>query len=185
MFAVSNTHSRRLHVHIYDTASQQFTLPAAYFEPRSLPPTPSSPTFVNSSDLEFNYESTPFAFWITRRSDTESAPLFDTRISSLPPAPIAAFVDSSVDGSSTGFDGFPLVFEEQYLQVSCVSTFPEWAACTHRTYSQLTSALPLDANIYGLGEVVSSSGFRRDVNVNGTLQTFWARDDADPVNLNV
>ncbi|EIM91809.1 uncharacterized protein STEHIDRAFT_151169 [Stereum hirsutum FP-91666 SS1] len=155
----------RLHVNIYDTASQQFTLPEAYFEPRSSPPISTSPTFVNESDLVFNYDSAPFAFWITRRSEPDSSPLFDTRISSLPETPIAAFVNSTVNGSSTGFDGFPLVFEDQYLQ--------------------LTSALPVDANIYGLGEVVSSSGFRRDVSVNGTLQTIWARDDADPVNLNI
>ena len=49
---------------------------------------------------------------------------------------------------------------------------------------QLTSALPLDANVYGLGEVVAASGFRRDVGTNGgpgTIQTMWARDAADPV----
>lgn len=114
------SHSQRLHVNIYDTASQQFTLPEAYFEPRSSPPTSTSPTFVNESDLVFNYDSSPFAFWITRRSEPDSSPLFDTRISSLPETPIAAFVNSTVNGSSTGFDGFPLVFEDQYLQVSCL-----------------------------------------------------------------
>ena len=70
--------------------------------------------------------------------------------------------------SSTALDGFPLVFEDQYLQ--------------------LTSALPLDANIYGFGEVVASSGFRRDVGTNGgpgTIQTMWARDAADPVDENM
>lgn len=75
---------------------------------------------MSSSDLVFNYESTPFAFWVTRRSDPDAAPLFDTRISSLPPTPIPAFVQPTEynPGSSTGFDGFPLVFGEQYLQVS-------------------------------------------------------------------
>ncbi|KAI0323154.1 hypothetical protein GY45DRAFT_1235712, partial [Cubamyces sp. BRFM 1775] len=88
----------------------------------------------------FNYESSPFAFWITRRSEPDAQPLFDTRASSLPPTPIPPVIP---DDNSTALDGFPLVFEDQYLQ--------------------LTSALPLGTNIYGLGEVVASSGFRRDV----------------------
>ena len=53
---------------------------------------------------------------------------------------------------------------------------------------QLTSALPLDANVYGLGEAVASAGFRRDIGTNGgigTIQTMWARDDADPVDENM
>jgi alpha-glucosidase len=42
---------------------------------------------------------------------------------------------------------------------------------------QLASVLPLDTNIYGLGEVVASSGFRRKIGpVGGTIQTMWARD---------
>lgn len=52
----------------------------------------------------------------------------------------------------------------------------------------MVSVLPLDANIYGLGEVVSSSGFRRAVGTrgdNGTIQTMWARDAADPLDENV
>ncbi len=48
---------------------------------------------------------------------------------------------------------------------------------------QLSSALPLDTNIYGLGEVVASSGFRRDV--RGTIQTMWNRDATDPVDQNM
>lgn len=57
---------------------------------------------------------------------------------------------------------------------------------------QLTSALTLDANIYGLGEAVASSGFRRDVGTSnssdgglGTIQTMWARDVADPIDENM
>ncbi len=54
------------------------------------------------------------------------------------------------------------------------------------TYLQLTSALPLNANIYGLGEAVASSGFRRAISTDGgTLQTMWARDIADPIDENV
>lgn len=55
-------------------------------------------------------------------------------------------------------------------------------------YLQITSALPLGANIYGLGEAVASSGFRRDVGTSGgigTIQTMWARDNADPFDENM
>ena len=48
---------------------------------------------------------------------------------------------------------------------------------------KLASALPIDTNIYGLGEVVSSSGFRRDV--KGTVQTMWNRDTPDPTDENL
>ena len=41
----------------------------------------------------------------------------------------------------------------------------------------------MNANIYGLGEVVSSSGFRR--NVETTIQTMWARDIPVPVDENL
>jgi alpha-glucosidase len=121
------------------------------------------------SDLVFNYDSSPFAFWITRRSQPDDQPLFDTRISSLPETPIAPLVyDDTYIDKSTALDGFPLVFENRYLQ--------------------LTSALPRDTNIYGLGEVVASSGFRRDVGEqqgHGTVQTMWARDAADPLDENM
>ncbi|EJF67386.1 hypothetical protein DICSQDRAFT_151660 [Dichomitus squalens LYAD-421 SS1] len=152
----------RLHVNIYDTAKAQFTIPTSAVE---LASGSDDPSLKHSSDLVFNYESSPFAFWITRRSEPDAQPLFDTRISSLPPTPIPP---NNASDSSTGFDGFPLVFEDQYLQ--------------------LTSALPLDANVYGLGEVVAASGFRRDVGTDGspgTIQTMWARDAADPVDENI
>ncbi|KAG0311380.1 hypothetical protein BG000_006685, partial [Podila horticola] len=48
-------------------------------------------------------------------------------------------------------------------------------------YLEISTALPDDANIFGLGEVVS--GFRRDS--RGTRQTMWARDAATPVDENV
>ncbi|KAF7966062.1 hypothetical protein HWV62_40232 [Athelia sp. TMB] len=120
----------RLHVNIFDTDQLQFVIPESVIRrPSSVPA-----TRAQSSDLEFHYNPAPFAFWITRRSEKESAPIFDTRSSSI------------------------------------------------------SSVLPLDTNIYGLGEVVSSSGFRRDVGSNGsngTIQTMWARDDADPLDENV
>ncbi|KIL65252.1 glycoside hydrolase family 31 protein [Amanita muscaria Koide BX008] len=150
--------SSRLHVNIYDTSNQQFTIPSSVVQ---LPPPPTDSSLKQKSDLVFNYDPSPFAFWITRRSDGLSAiPLFDTRISSLPAPSIVPVMQND---TSTVLQGFPLVFEDQYLQI--------------------TSALPLDTNIYGLGEVIASSGFRR--NIGGTLQTMWNRDVADPVDENV
>ncbi|KAF7362662.1 Glycoside hydrolase family 31 protein [Mycena venus] len=151
----------RLHVDIFDTANSQFTVPESVIAR----PGASGSSTADNSDLVFNYEHSPFAFWITRRSEPDATPLFDTRESSLPATPIAPVIQGD---KSTALDGFPLVFEDQYLQ--------------------LTSALPLDANIYGLGEVVASSGLRRDVGTNGgvgTIQTDWARDSADPTDQNI
>ena len=150
----------RLHVNIYDTANSQFTIPPSVIE---LPPAPTE-DFTQTSDLVFNYDSAPFAFWITRRSEPDATPLFDTRVSSLPPAPVPPLNSSD---PSTAIDSFDLVFEDQYLQ--------------------LTSALPYDTNIYGLGEVIASSGYRRDIGVSGpgTLQTMWNRDIEDPIDENM
>ncbi|KAF8268968.1 glycosyl hydrolases family 31-domain-containing protein [Lactarius quietus] len=156
---VTSETTSRLHVNIFDASNRQFVLPPQYF----YAPILTEPSSPERADLQFHYEASPFAFWITRRSDPHSAPIFDTRPTSLPPAPIPAFLGTG-DDPSLGFDGFPLVFEDRYLQ--------------------LTSALPLDTNIYGLGEVVASSGFRRDVR-NGTVQTMWNRDKADPLDENI
>jgi alpha-glucosidase len=101
----------RLHIKIYDTANQQFTIPESVIERPAVPTT----SFTKSSDLVFNYDASPFAFWITRRSDPDTMPIFDTRVSSLPPTPIPPFNSSD---PSTAFDAFPLVFEDQYLQVN-------------------------------------------------------------------
>ncbi|KIJ63989.1 glycoside hydrolase family 31 protein [Hydnomerulius pinastri MD-312] len=150
-----------VHVKVYDTANQQFAIPDSVIE-RPSPPTTS---YSKSSDLVFNYDASPFAFWITRRSDPDAMPIFDTRISSLPPTPIPPL---NASDPSTAFDAFPLVFEDQYLQIA--------------------SALPYGTNIYGLGEVIASSGFRRDIGTDGgvgTIQTHWNRDDADPIDQNM
>lgn len=90
----------RLHVNIFDTDDKQYTIPHSVIE-RPAPPTNS---FEQSSDLVFNYDSSPFAFWITRRSQPKAAPLFDTRISSFPKAPIGPVV---VSDTSITLDGFP------------------------------------------------------------------------------
>lgn len=53
---------------------------------------------------------------------------------------------------------------------------------------QVASALPYGTNIYGLGEVIASSGFRRDIGVNGgngTVQTSWATGLLDPIDENL
>ncbi|KAI0668766.1 glycosyl hydrolases family 31-domain-containing protein [Trametes maxima] len=152
----------RLHVNIYDTSRRQFTVPT---EVVSLESADDDPSLKFRSDLEFHHNSIPFEFWITRRSEPHALPLFDTRAQSLPSTPIAPINPSD---NRTALDGFPLVFEDQYLQ--------------------LTSALPLGANVYGLGEVLASSGFRRDVGTNGdkgTIQTMWARDSPDPIDENI
>ncbi|KAH7909434.1 glycoside hydrolase family 31 protein [Hygrophoropsis aurantiaca] len=151
----------RLHVKIYDSANQQFTIPESVV---ARPAAPSS-SYRASSDLVFNYDASPFAFWVTRQSEPDEAPLFDTRTSSLPPTPISPVIQND---NSTALDGFPFVFEEQYLQV--------------------TSALPRGTNLYGLGEVIASSGFRRDIGTDGgvgTIQTMWSRDIEDPIDENM
>ncbi|EKM60293.1 glycoside hydrolase family 31 protein [Phanerochaete carnosa HHB-10118-sp] len=87
-----------------------------------------------------------------------------TRISSLPPTHIPPVISAD---NSTALDSFPLLFEDQCLQ--------------------LTSALSLGTNIYGLGEVFASSGFRGDVSTDGcvaTIQTMWARHFSDHVDQN-
>lgn len=86
----------------------QFTVPTAIVTP------PGGVHAKSSSDLAFNYESSPFAFWITRRDDPSGAPLFDTRVTSLPKAPVAPL---NASDPSTAFDSFQLAFEDQYLQV--------------------------------------------------------------------
>lgn len=149
-------------MNIFDTDNQQFTIPSDVIP---VAPGEDDASLKTDSDLEFHYESNPFSFWITRRSEPDGQPLFDTRPQSLPPTPIPPVITTD---NSTALDGFPLVFEDQYLQ--------------------LTSALPLGANVYGLGETLASFGFRRDVGTDGgvgTIQTLWARDIGDPLDQNV
>ena len=102
----------RLHVNIFDALARQFVLPPEYF----YSPETTEPSSPERADLQFHYEASPFAFWITRRSDPHSVPIFDTRLTSLPPAPIPPFLRGGED-PSLGFDGFPLVFEDRYIQV--------------------------------------------------------------------
>jgi alpha-glucosidase len=75
----------------------------------------STPDFNSEgADLQFNYQSSPFAFWITRRSDPHTEPLFDTRLTSLPKAPTQATVSN---GNNVSLQDFNLKFQDQYLEV--------------------------------------------------------------------
>ncbi|KAH9900330.1 glycosyl hydrolases family 31-domain-containing protein [Epithele typhae] len=151
----------RLHVNIFDTAEQQYTIPSDVV---ALQPGTGDASFKKNSEFKFHYDEKPFAFWVTRRDEPDAQPIFDTRTKSLPPTPIPPVIGND---TRTALDGFPLVFEDQYLQI--------------------TSALPLNANIYGLGEVLASFGFRRDIGLDGgvgTIQTMWARNIPDPIDQN-
>lgn len=108
----------RLHVNIFDTVNSQFTIP----ETVVTRPQASGSNTAAKSDLVFNYDPSPFAFWITRRSAPHSTPLFDTRPSSLPPTPIPSVMAGD---PSAELDGFPLVFENQYIQVRLDICFVE------------------------------------------------------------
>ncbi|WVQ83475.1 hypothetical protein IAT38_005616 [Cryptococcus sp. DSM 104549] len=148
----------RLHVHIYDADLKQYQLADSV-----LPRPARTLTGTDSADksaLEFGYDESPFAFWVTRKEDGEV--LFDTRESGIPTYTEPVEITGTAD-NHTVIPGNALIFEDQYLQLS--------------------SKLPKGANIYGLGEIISSSGYRR--NESGTVQTMWARDIADPVDENV
>jgi alpha-glucosidase len=132
--------AQRLHVHIYDTPLQQYQVGEAIL------PRPARETLdPGSSELAFDYIASPFAFWVTRKVDGHI--LFDTRRESIP-----TYTDMvEIEGRQSPYTilpAHPLVFEDQYLQIS--------------------SALPNGANIYGLGEVLVSHrsyGMRHDANV--------------------
>ncbi|KAJ9115910.1 hypothetical protein QFC22_005053 [Naganishia vaughanmartiniae] len=145
----------RLHVHIYDRDKKQYQLPNSIW-PR---PEPSS-VDAKTSDLVFNHDPAPFAFWITRRSSGEI--IFDTRASSIPTYD-DLFSQNGQIQNGTAMPAHPLIFEDQYLQLS--------------------TAMPENANVYGLGEWIDPNGFARTT--NGSITTHWARDAGDPVNGNM
>ncbi|KAF7976546.1 hypothetical protein HWV62_6195 [Athelia sp. TMB] len=154
---VTYEQQERLHVHIYDTAKKQWQVPESLV-PR---PKPSGDTkLASSADLEFNHQSNPFAFWITRREGGDV--LFDTRPAHIPIFS-SPFNTSDLAANNSVMPNQNLIFENQYLQLS--------------------TALPVNASIYGLGEYLSSSGFRR--NTSYTMQTMWARDITDPIDSNL
>lgn len=106
-----------IRVNIHDVGKSQFVIPTNLVGP----PLRAPETIADASDLLFNYEPSPFSFWITRRSDPHLFPLFDTRISSLPKTPTSAVIQ---DASSTALDAFPLIFEDRYLQVHHLPSSP-------------------------------------------------------------
>ena len=125
----------RLHVHVYDEAQCQYQVPDSVLPaPR---PAWWSDNSVADSTLQFEYNSSPFEFWVARKAD--GAILFDTRSRNIPVHNDAVRIEGNYSAHSV-LPGYPLIFEDQYLQ--------------------LASALPIGANIYGLGEVVVSERVR-------------------------
>lgn len=125
----------RLHVKITDDKHERFEIPESLL-PR---PVSSRVTSPESAAYKLMVQSDPFAFRVVRKYDNEV--LFDT--------------------TPTNGDILPLVFEQQYMELS--------------------TKLPDDANIFGLGEVIHS--FRRDP--YQTRQTMWARDAPTPRDQNI
>ncbi|KZP31568.1 glycoside hydrolase family 31 protein [Athelia psychrophila] len=154
---VTYEQQERLRVHIYDTAEKQWQAPASLV-PR---PTPSNNSKLPSSaDLEFNYQNAPFAFWITRRQGGDV--LFDTRPANIPTY-ASPYTSSDVSSNNSAMPNQNLIFENQYLQLS--------------------TAVQANDSIFGLGEYIASSGFRR--NSSYTMQTMWAGGIGDPIDGNL
>ena len=101
--------SSRVHqrVHIYDTAEKQWQAPPSLV-PR---PTPSgSSKLASSADLEFNYQNSPFAFWITRRQGGDV--LFDTRPANIPTY-ASPYNGADSYANSSAMPNQNLIFENQ------------------------------------------------------------------------
>lgn len=151
----------QLHVHIYDTAKNQYQLPnGLLFHRPSDDPQRDGLSSAAASHLEFHHSGSksPWAFWITRKATGDV--LFDTRAERIPTYQ-QGFNSSETKHNSTAMPAHPLIFENQYLQLS--------------------SVLPPNAHLYGLGEYISG-GFRR--NPNATLQPFFTLDAGNPVDSN-
>lgn len=142
-----------LHVHIRDAANKQYQIKDDVL-PR---PGAHQP---RSKELEFHFQKDPFAFRITRAGSGEV--LFDTLDKNIP-----KHKDLIKRGGKplphSDSQHHPLVFSDQYLQIA--------------------SALPADANIYGLGEIIDSAGVRR--NNEGSLSNMWNRDAGTPADENL
>lgn len=168
----------QLHVHIYDTEKNQYQLPTDLIFNRS----ESDPEKVQdgatkeTSHLEFHHTAEndsnsqdPWAFWITRKgAAADSAPLFDTRPANIPTYDQPFNASTSTNRNSTAMPNHNLVFENQYLQLS--------------------SALPKDANVYGLGERYSGGGIGDAgwrLNPDEMLQPFFTLDAGDPLESNM
>lgn len=168
----------QLHVHIYDTEEQQYQLPldgaGLFTRMDSDPEKVHNASNADDSHLEFHHTgndtSSPWGFWITRKNaPRNSAPLFDTRPSRIPTyqKPMNETMVNS-HRNTTAMPTHNLIFENQYVQLS--------------------SALPQDANLYGLGERYSGgnigdAGWR--LNPDNMLQPFFTLDAGDPVESNM
>lgn len=159
----------QLHVHIYDTAKQQYQLPNGliFDRPSDNPEEIQDGSTAEESDLVFHHTAEngtsngSWAFWIARKSSGNV--IFDTRSSNIPTYNEGINnVSKDTKRNSTAMPKHEMIFENQYLQLS--------------------SALPENANIYGLGEYVTAS-FRRDP--NETLQPFFTLDAGTPVDSNM
>lgn len=169
----------QLHVHIYDTAKQQYQLPTDLIFNRSEsdPEKVKNGATKETSHLEFHHtaenETTnsqePWAFWITRKgASSDATPLFDTRPKNIPTYDQPINATTSSNRNSTAMPNHNLIFENQYLQLS--------------------SALPKDANIYGLGERYSAGGIGDAgwrLNPDEMLQPFFTLDAGDPLESNM
>ncbi|PWN36503.1 Alpha-glucosidase subunit 1 [Meira miltonrushii] len=168
----------QLHVHIYDTAKNQYQLPDDLIFNRSSsdPEKVQDGATKESSHLEFHHTAEndsnsqdPWAFWITRKgAAADATPLFDTRPANIPTYDQPFNATLSTNRNSTAMPNHNLIFENQYLQLS--------------------SALPKDANVYGLGERYSGGGIGDAgwrLNPDEMLQPFFTLDDGDPLESNM
>lgn len=123
----------RVHIKITDAKQARFEVPVSLF------PRPQRTPETNRDSATYNVviDRENFSIKVIRKADGEA--IFDT---------------SSPGGGSLVN---PLVFEDQYLEIS--------------------TRLPRNAHIFGLGEVVHA--LRRDP--SNTRQTMWARDSPTPI----
>ncbi|MCO5590269.1 hypothetical protein L7F22_044238 [Adiantum nelumboides] len=173
--AVVYEKEHQLHVHIYDTAKQQYQLPndLIFNRSESDPEKVKNAATKETSHLEFHHTAEndsnskdPWAFWITRKG--AQTPLFDTRPANIPTYDQPFNASTSSNRNSTAMPNHNLIFENQYLQLS--------------------SALPKDANIYGLGERYSGGGIGDAgwrLNPDEMLQPFFTLDAGDPLESNM
>jgi alpha-glucosidase len=154
----------RLRVQIYDAAEEVYQIPSFLLEP----PTGSSLTSSDSSELIFTYTSSPFSFAVSRRSNNET--IFNT----------------------TGTD---LIFESQYLRVR--TSLPEnpniyglgedtdpfrrnTTNYTRTLWSRESPDTPAGTNLYGNHPVY----FEHRQNLNQTHGVFLFNSDGMDVKIN-
>lgn len=171
---------QQLHVHIYDSDKHQYQLPlggAGLFTRLSSDPdeVADQASTADASHLEFHHsghgvDDGSWGFWITRKGEADHAtPLFDTRSKRIPTyaSPMnASMVDTK--RNTTAMPNQRMIFENQYVQ--------------------LASAMPHDANVYGLGERYSAGGIgdaNWRLNPDNMLQPFFTLDIGDPPESNM